>query len=261
MKRVRTAVAATLVGVGSWIGLAGAAAQSMTGQASTKVTSLMPGMKMSGMGHYRFAHVLLDQLEGRTNGSAPEFRWDGEGWVGSDMNRLWIKSEGFAANGSVSDGDQELLYDRPIPHLRYFDAQVGVREDLDSGPSRTWAAIGVEGLSPYFLEFAPTLYIGKDGAVAGRINANYELLLTQRLIAEPQAELNFYSTDDRSRQVGSGLSEVDSGLRLRYEFSRKLAPYIGYAFNGKFGDTAGYVRQAGETVDNSSFVFGLRVWY
>ncbi len=208
-----------------------------------------------------FAHVLLDQFEGRTNGPDNELRWDGEGWIGTDMNRLWLKSEGFGGNGKVSDGDQEALYDRPIPHMKYFDAQVGVRADLDSDPSRAWAAIGVEGLAPYLFEFAPTLYIRNDGHVAGRITGFYDVLLTQRLIAEPEAELNFYSKDDPARTIGSGFSDIDTGLRLRYEISRKFAPYIGFAYNGKYGNTASYSRRAGETTSDPRFIFGLRVWY
>jgi copper resistance protein B len=95
-----------------------------------------------------FYHLLFDELEGRTNGPDNEFRWDGEGWLGTDMNRLWFKSEGFVENGKMTDGDQEALYDRPIPHFKFFDVQAGVRYDLDSSPGRTWGAIGIEGLAP-----------------------------------------------------------------------------------------------------------------
>ncbi len=235
--------------------------QSAPPNSHRKVTSSIPGIKPLEMGHQLFGHVLVDQFEDRTNGADHEFRWDGEGWFGTDMNKLWIKSEGVVGMGSVSDGDQEFLYDHPIPRLRYFDAQVGVRADLDSGPSRTWAAIGIEGLAPYLFEFAPTLYIRNGGNVAGRVNASYELLFTQRLIAEPQVELNFYNKDDRARGTGSGLSEIDTGMRLRYEFSRKFAPYIGFAYNGKYGDTANFARRAGESTSDPRFVFGVRAWY
>lgn len=237
-------------------------AQTSSAQSHEKVTSALPGLKAPHMGNHQwFAHVLFDQLEDRTNGTDHTFRWDGEGWIGTDMNKFWVKSEGAVSNGVMSDGDQEFLYDHPIPRMRYFDAQVGIREDLDSGPSRTWAAIGIEGLAPYFFDFAPTLYIGKGGNVGGRINASYELLFTQRLIAEPEVEMNFYSQDDPERGTGSGLSEIDTGIRLRYEFSRKFAPYIGFAYNGSYGDTAAFARQDGESTSNPRFVFGIRSWY
>jgi copper resistance protein B len=232
-----------------------------TQHVSAQMSMPSPGMKDSMMENPVLTHARFDQFEGRTSGSESEFRWDGEGWIGTDMNKLWVKSEGFSGNTSVSDGDHEALYDRPIPRLRYFDAQVGVRADLDSGPHRAWAALGIEGLAPGYFEIAPTLYIRDGGNLAGRVVASYDLLLTQRWIAQPEAELNFYSKDDPGRQIGSGLSDLDAGLRLRYEVSRKFAPYIGFAYNGKYGSTASYSRQAGETTNGAQFVFGLRIWY
>lgn len=206
-------------------------------------------------------HVVLNEFECRTSGRGSQLRWDGEGWIGTDINRLWIKSEAFSDKTAVGDGDHELLYDRPIPRMRYFDAQVGVRADLDSGPGRAWAAIGMEGTAPYFFEFAPTLYVRDDGRVAGRLTGSYDLLLSQRWIAQPEAELNFYSKDDPGRRIGSGLSDMDAGVRLRYEVRRKFGPYVGFAYNGKYGSTASYARQARESTGNASFVFGLRLWY
>ena len=213
------------------------------------------------MGSQIFAHFRFDQFEARTGGQESELRWDGESWLGTDMNKLWLKSEGFSDNTTVSDGDHEALYDRPIPHMRYFDAQAGVRVDLDSGPHRAWAALGIEGLAPHYFEFVPTLYIRDGGHVAGRMTGFSDVLLSQRWIVQPEAELNFYSKDDPERRIGSGFSDLDAGLRLRYEFSRKFAPYIGFAYNGKYGNTASYSRQAGETTSDSRFAFGFRIWY
>jgi copper resistance protein B len=206
-------------------------------------------------------HLLFDQLEGRSNGPDDEFRWDGEGWAGTDMNKLWFKSEGFVEHGRATDGDTEALYDRPIPFLRYFDAQAGVRYDLDSDPGRTWGAIGIEGLAPYFFEFAPTFYFSDRGRFAGKVTGSYDLLITQRLIAQPEFEINFYSTKDPSRGIGSGLSDLDTGLRIRYEISRKFAPYVGFAYTQTFGDTAGFTRAEGGIVHDPRFIFGARVWY
>jgi copper resistance protein B len=238
-----------------------ARAQMSMPQPAAKAGPTLPAMGPAMMDNPVIAHVLLDQLEGRTDGSGSQLRWDGEGWIGTDMNRLWVKSEGFSDTATVSDGDHEALYDRPIPRMRYFDAQVGVRADLDSGPVRAWAAIGMEGMAPYFFEFAPTLYVRDGGHVAGRLTSSYDLLLSQRWIVQPEAELNFYSKDDPGRRIGSGLSDLDAGVRLRYEVRRKFGPYIGFAYGGKYGNTAGYSRQAGESTRNSSFVFGLRLWY
>ncbi len=206
-------------------------------------------------------HVLFNQLEGRTNGPDNEFRWDGEGRIGTDMNRLWFKSEGFLEHGRATDGITEALYDRPIPHLRYFDVQAGVRYDLDSNRGRTWGAIGIEGLAPYFFEFAPTFYFSDRGRFAGRITGSYDLLITQRLIAQPEFEMNFYSKNDPSRGIGSGLSDLDTGIRIRYELSRKFAPYVGFAYTQTFGETATFTRNDGGIVHDPRFIFGVRVWY
>jgi copper resistance protein B len=205
-------------------------------------------------------YVTFDQLEGRTNGPNTSFRWDGQGWIGTDFNKLWIKSEGRVMNGVTSDGDHEFLYDRLIPHLRYFDWQAGARVDIDSGPTRAWLALGVQGLAPYFFNFEPTLYIRDGGRVAGRISGSYDLYLTQRLILQPQVEVNFYSQADRGRGIGTGLSDLDSGVRLGYQISRKFASYIGFTYSSSFGQTATFARRAGDPVHASSLVFGVWIW-
>ena len=219
------------------------------------------GMQMTDMGNDVFAHVLFNQLEGRTDGSDSEFRWDGEGWIGTDTNRAWFKSEGFASGDEVSDGDIEALYDRPLPRLRYFDGQIGVREDVDSLPHRTWLALGIEGLAPGFFQFEPTLYLRDGGHIAGRVTGSYDLLLTQRLIAQPEIEVNFYSRADPARLLGTGLTDLDTGIRIRYEIRRKFAPYAGFAYTRDFGETARLVRQTGQYAAAPRFIFGLRLWY
>jgi uncharacterized protein involved in copper resistance len=144
--------------------------------------------------------------------------------------------------------------------IHWHGMRVGVREDLDSGPNRTWGAVGIQGLTPNFFEFSPTFYFRDGGNVAGRLEGSYDLRVTQRLVVQPQAELNFYSKSDPKRGTGSGLSDLDAGVRLRYAISRKFAPYVGFAYTGKYGDAATYARQAGEAVDSPTFVFGIRVW-
>ena len=206
-------------------------------------------------------YVTFDELEGRTNGSNPSFRWEGEGWMGTDFNKLWIKSEGGVTNDIVTDGDHEFLYDRPIPRMRYFDWQAGARVDIDSGPTRAWLALGVEGLAPYFFNFAPTLYIRDGGRVAGKIEGYYDAYFKQRLILQPQAELNFYSQADRARGIGAGLSDIDGGMRLGYQFSRKFAPYIGYVYSGTLGQAATFSRQARQPTGVNQLVFGIWLWH
>jgi copper resistance protein B len=222
-----------------------------------------PGMEAGAMPPVMdrgiYAHAIFNQLEGRWNGSNPEFRWEGQGWAGTDYDKLWIKSEGTLSKGAVDDGQQQFLYDRAI--TTYFDLQGGLRSDIDSRPTRNWAAFGIQGLAPYFFDLELTGFVSGEGHVAAKLEASYDLLLTQRLILQPQVEFNVYSKADPARLVGAGFSDIDTGLRLRYEFSRKFAPYIGVIYQGKFGQTANFARQAGESTGDVRFALGVRVWF
>ena len=206
-----------------------------------------------------FAHAIFNQLEGRWNGSNTQFRWDGQGWAGTDYDKLWIKSEGTLSNGALEDSQQQFLYSRAV--TTYFDLQGGLRSDLDSRPTRNWAAFGIQGLAPYFFDLELTGFVSGQGHLAAKLQGSYDLLITQRLILQPQIELNIYSKADRARLTGPGFSDIDTGLRLRYEFSRQFAPYIGVVYEGKFGQTANFVRQAGESTGDVRFVFGIRAWF
>lgn len=204
-----------------------------------------------------FYHALLDEFEGRF-GRDSSFRWEGEAWAGTDMNRIYLRSEGEVTGGNIEDGQQELLYARPIS--TYFNIQGGMRYDLDSKPGRGWAAVGIEGLAPLFFHVSATGYASDEGHLAAKLEGSYDLLLTQTLILQPQAEVNFYSKADPAREIGSGLSDIDLGLRLRYEFSRKFAPYIGVTYENKFGGTAGLARATGERSSDLRFTVGIRAW-
>src|SRR5207302_3513959 len=168
------------------------------------------------------AHAIFSQLEGRFNGSNTEFRWEGQGWVGTDYDKLWIKSEGtLQSNGTLDDGQHQFLYSRAI--TTFFDLQGGLRSDIDSRPTRNWAALGIQGLAPYFFDLELTGYASNEGHLAAKLEASYDLLITQRLILQPQIELNLYSKADPVRLVGAGFSDIDTGLRLRYENSRLIS--------------------------------------
>jgi copper resistance protein B len=209
-----------------------------------------------------FAHFILNQNEGRferLNLANTLYRWDGEGWIGTDYDKFRFKTEGTVKGDKVEDGQHEFLYSRAV--TTYFDVQAGLRSDLDSRRTRNWAAFGIEGLAPYFFDVALTGYARPDGRLAARVEASYDLLITNRLIVQPQIELNFYSRSDRARGIGSGLADIDTGLRLRYEVTRKFAPYIGVSYDGKFGQTASFARQEGDTVHDLRFLAGIRLWF
>ena len=193
------------------------------------------------------------------SGAQNSLRWDGEAWTGTDTDRLWLKSEGELQKRKLADGQDEGFYDTPIS--TYFDLQAGLRYDLDSRAGRGWAALGVEGLSQYFFHISATGYVSDNGHYAAKLFGSYDLPITQRLILQPEAELNLYTKSDAQRLIGSGISTVDTGLRLRYEISRKFAPYIGLSYEKGFGETDRLAAAAGEKTDALRFDLGVRGWF
>jgi len=187
--------------------------------------------------------------------------WDFQGWFGGDIKRLWIKTEGEYGMepGRLEEGEIQALYSRAISP--YFDLQAGVRHDFEPGPGRSYAVLGVQGLAPYWFELDAALFVSEEGDLTARVEAEYEILFTQRLIAQPRVELEVSAQEVSELGFGSGLSTVDFGLRLRYEIRREFAPYIGVSWTELVGGTADFARAAGEAKSSRSFVVGLRFWY
>ena len=203
--------------------------------------------------------LLLDQLEWQGDQSAGGINWDAKGWVGGDQNRLWLRTEGQAEEGRLGDAEAHLLYGRTF--ARWWDVVVGVRQDVRPGPAQTWAAFGVQGLAPYWFEVEATGYVSDGGQTAVRLEAEYELLLTNRVVLQPLVEVNLDGKDNLVRGIGAGLSDADVGLRLRYEFRRELAPYIGVSWRNAFGETHDLAEAAGDRVAGTRFIAGVRLWY
>jgi copper resistance protein B len=192
----------------------------------------------------------LDQFE-RAFGDGAATQWEAEAWIGHDFDKLWLRSEGERENGAT-DARIEAFWDHAF--ASYWDWQLGVRHDAGSGPERDWAAFGVQGIAPYWFEVEATAYLGESGRSALRLRAEYELLLTQRLILQPEVEANLYGRSDAPRGVADGLSDAAVGLRLRYEIRRQFAPYVGVVWTHRNGDGALHG-------SDTQFVAGLRVWF
>lgn len=205
--------------------------------------------------------VQADRFEYRTGEGDPHLLWDAQGWYGNDKNKLWIKTEGEYAfeSDEFEDAEAQALWSRAIS--RYFDLQAGVRHDFAPGDDRTFGVLGVQGLAPYWFEVDAAAFISDDGDVSARVEVEYELLLTQRLILQPRAELNFAIQGVPENGVGSGLSSAEMGLRLRYEIKREFAPYVGVSWERAVGETADFARADGEDPSRVSFVAGLRLWF
>lgn len=204
------------------------------------------------------SYVLFDQLEWQGSGSGG-VNLENTSWFGGDINRLWVRAEGESEDGRMENASVEGLWGHSFS--RWWDFVAGVRQDFRPGDPQTWAAVGIQGLAPYWFEVEATGYVGAGGRTSARFEAEYDLLLTNRLILQPLVELEMYGKRDPERGIGAGLSSIESGLRLRYEFRREFAPYIGVTWDRKLFGTADFARAEGEEVGATRIAFGLRTWF
>jgi copper resistance protein B len=205
------------------------------------------------------AKVMIDQLELRSTDGPDPWVVEAQAWIGQDLNKLWFKTELEKVGAETEEAELQALYSRDI--TPYWDLQVGWRHDFKPDPTRDWLVVGVEGLAPYWFEVDAAVFIGGNSQVAARLEAEYEWMLTQRWVLSPELEVNLHSDDDEATGVGSGLSALELGLRLRYEVRREFAPYIGVNWTRLFGNTADFARDEGEDTDDVQFVVGVRAWF
>ncbi len=201
--------------------------------------------------------ILFDELEWRSHSGGTQAA-ELQAWYGTDYHKLWFDAEAERVD-DATDARVELKWDRII--ARWWSLQAGVRHDVGRGPARTWAVIAVQGLAPGFLEVNASLYLSDEGRTAVRVSGEYDWLLTQRLILQPTLELDAYGEDDAQNGIGSGISTVEAGVRLRYEFRREIAPYVGVVWERAFGRTADLSRAQGERASELSGVLGVRIWF
>ncbi len=202
---------------------------------------------------------MIDRLEARVGRGENLYLWDAQGWYGGDIDKLWFKSEGEGAfGGVVESAEVQTLWSHAIGP--WFDLQTGVRYDIEP-EGRAHAVLGVQGLAPYMFDVDAAAFLSDRGDLTARIEAEYDQRITQRLILQPRAEVSLSAQDIDSIGVGAGVSSVEAGLRLRYEFAREFAPYIGVGYETKVGRTADYARAAGETPDRISLLLGVRAWF
>lgn len=203
--------------------------------------------------------IIIDQFEQRYAKDHNPLVLEAQGWIGQDLQKLWIKADIEHVDGSNEESELQLLYSRA--YTAFWDFQVGLRWDLEPTPDQHWLAVGFQGLSPYFLEVDTALFIGENGNTAFRAAVEYELMLTQQWVLSPDISISMYGKDDESRGTGKGLASIETGLRLRYEIRREIAPYIGVLWQGQYGNTATYAREEGEDITDTQFVIGIRAWY
>ena len=200
-----------------------------------------------------------DRLEYRAREGVDGYLWDIQGYYGGDIDKFWFKSEGEGSFGEPVEGAEvQALWSRAI--APFFDLQTGVRQDL-TGPERTHAVIGIQGIAPYQFEVDVAAFVSNKGDVTARFEGELDQRITQRLILQPRAEIALSAQDIPELGIGAGLDRIEAGLRLRYEFAREFAPYVGVSQEWRIGQSADFARAAGEDPSVTNYVVGMRFWF
>jgi copper resistance protein B len=204
-------------------------------------------------------HAIRLETDIGVNRDGTVYNWDLDGWVGTDENKLWLKSEGEKEDGqTVESAEYWAMYSRNV--ATFWDAQVGIRFD-EQPNSTTYLIAGAEGLAPYFFETEAHLFLSEDGDVTARIRQENDFLITQRLITQPYFEMNLSAQDVPEQEIGAGLTSGEIGIQTRYEVTRKFAPYVDLRYERKFGETSNIVKKNGENRDNAIASIGLRLMF
>lgn len=204
--------------------------------------------------------IILNLFERQFRDGRDGYRWDGQAWFGGDVDRFLLMSEGDGGRGEgVEAGEVQALWSHALDP--YWNLQGGIRQDVQRGPDRTYATLGLEGLAPYWFDLEARLFLSNKGDVLARLEGHYDQRITQRLVLQPRVEMNLAAQDVAESGIGSGLSTIEAGVRLRYEFAREFAPYIGFNWERRVGGTARFARLAGEDVTSKGVVAGIRFWF
>lgn len=213
-----------------------------------------------GAGDQTVTYLQAERFELQSFDDEDVLLLDGNAWIGGDINKLWVKTEleYLPDEGELEEAEVQALWSRAISP--YFDLQAGVRQDFEP-QGRTHAVLGLQGLAPYLFEVDGAAFLSTQGDLTARVEAEYELLLTQRLILQPRAEVSLSAQDIPERGTGSGVTDLQAGLRLRYEVTREFAPYVGVEWQKSFGTTADIAEAAGLETEATALIFGIRAWY
>jgi copper resistance protein B len=210
-----------------------------------------------------FYGVQMEELEYRQGDQSENLLvWDGDAFIGTDELKLrWLGKGEYDADGHVLETmENRLVLQKPISD--FFDIKAGVRLDSPEGVDRWFGVFGVTGLAPQWIEIDADLFISETGDVSARLDAGYELLITNRLILTPSGEIDVALSDDREIGVASGLNSIELGLRLSYDVvDRTFSPYIGVVFERKFGRTADFARDEGEDPSALFAVIGAKLMF
>ena len=201
-----------------------------------------------------------ERLEVGFSDGEETYAWEADFFYGEPLDRFWIKTEGEGAlGGELEHGEVQLLWGHAISP--FFDLQAGLRYDFGPDPQRAHFALGVQGLAPNWIEVDAAAFLSDEGELTARIEAEYDLRITQQLILQPLVEIELSAQDIPEREMGAGLGTTEVGLRLRYEIVPEFAPYIGIEWEQAYGPTADFREAAGESAGKVRFLAGLRMWF
>ncbi len=211
----------------------------------------------------QFWGVQFEELEYRYSDNDEDLgSWDGDAFYGTDELKVrWLtKGEYDIDEQAYEQLENQLVLQTPIS--TFFDAKAGVRFDTPEGPDRTYAVLGVAGLAPYWFEIDASLYVGDDGKTSSEIDAEYELLFTNRLILTLGLDTTISFSEDKEIGIGRGLASTELGARLSYDVvDRAFSPYIGIVNERKYGDTEDMAKASGDSTDDWYAVIGAKVMF
>ena len=200
-----------------------------------------------------------DRLEARFGDDDEGWAWDLQGWYGDGTTRLRWKAEGEAAFGErPGEADGQLLYAR-LFHP-YWEWQLGLRHSFEP-VTRNDLVVGIQGTAPWMIEIDAAIFIGDDGHAGLNVEAEHDLYVTQRAALQTRFEVEAAAQRREARGVAGGIGETALGLRLRYEFRREFAPYVGVEWERLWGATANAARIAGEPESEIRWLAGIRFWF
>jgi len=213
------------------------------------------GEEIKPMHPIRFGGFFVDKLEYRTKNEDLKFHI--YSFYGGDYHKLWVDVEGEKGlkNSKWLLKRADLLFVRAISSFWDLRAGLGYAGSNEGGRSKL--VLGVKGLAPYWFEVDANLNLTNKGELYGKLEAEYDLLLTQRLILQPNLKVLASTKKIEPLEVGSGLSKTELALRLRYEIKREFAPYVGISWERHFGQTKEMVGER----DLINFLVGLKTWF
>jgi len=192
------------------------------------------------------------------SGAVGLWTWDLNGWIGGDIDRVWLRSQGEGREGELDEGEAHIYYGRNF--ATFWDGLIGFRQDF-APKGRSHFAASIVGLAPYFFETDGSLFLSTKGEASARLKQSFDVLLTQQVIVEPYVEVNAFAKDVPDLNIGAGLTSLELGLQLRYEIVREFAPYVDLVWSRKLGETSGRLRAAGGAPEETSVRFGIRGWF